>query len=790
MPQYQEGQIADGPQGAMVYRGGRWYPLAQQGRIIADPAAPYEAPQAEGQARRTQAEAAISEAEAPYAGRRAAAEAVQAEIAAAAAGQEAEQRGQTELATAMRRAYQTENVLAAIREARSIAREGGTGYESLVALPLTRARALRSALDTIKANLAFDRLQQMRDESETGGAVGNVTERELELLGSTVASLDTAVDAQTFLNRLDRIERNFLALPTAAAGIDPLSEQGRRAMREAGYTGVFDDETPQQGSGNLTSAEDILARGELPEEYQREHLRYLRDNWGRISPESYARFRANLDGQYGLTPDLAAYRGAVENFNALAAQGGAPESMGAVPAPSRERGIIERGLNAAVETAPGAFFANMGNAGGLGIPALMAGNQDELALLRETRPISSALGEIAGGITGSMATGGAMGAIGAGGRYARLLNNPVISDAVYGSAYGATQDTENPLRGAAYGGGASVLGGVIGQRIGQAMPTTFAPSAVRQADEAVPTVPDLQDLAAQQYADVQSAGSMAMPQDTAAFANRMNRVLSSRGRVGPQTGTYIGMTETPLRSARDLVNEFAGQTMTPQQAQTVRRSLSEATVSPSAADRSIAANLLGEFDQWSPSVLPGIEVPNQTASRYLQGQQIQTAIERGLARGERNQTGTMASGLRTQFGQLDDAILRGDVNFSPEVRQAISRTARGDALTNAARRLGQLGQNNIFTQVGAPGIAGGAAYAAGAGPIGAAAVGLGAAGLGAAARRVSDARTMRAAREAELLALGGDAYRDAIIAASQEAGRRAGRIAGGLFGSSASMATR
>ncbi|NQX96249.1 MAG: hypothetical protein HRT64_15260, partial [Erythrobacter sp.] len=64
-------------------------------------------------------------------------------------------------------AFNTSLVLDSIREARRIAQEdGGTGWESLLkGIPSSDALRLKTALDPIFANLAFDRLQQMRDES-------------------------------------------------------------------------------------------------------------------------------------------------------------------------------------------------------------------------------------------------------------------------------------------------------------------------------------------------------------------------------------------------------------------------------------------------------------------------------------------------------------------------------------------------------------------------------------------------------------------------------------------------
>jgi len=54
----------------------------------------------------------------------------------------------------------------------------------------TAAFDLRSNIKTIQANLAFGQLQKMRAASKTGGALGQVSERELDLLEKAVQSLD------------------------------------------------------------------------------------------------------------------------------------------------------------------------------------------------------------------------------------------------------------------------------------------------------------------------------------------------------------------------------------------------------------------------------------------------------------------------------------------------------------------------------------------------------------------------------------------------------------------------
>jgi hypothetical protein len=66
-----------------------------------------------------------------------------------------------------------------------------TGYGSWFDfVPNTDARKLKNYIDTIKANVGFDKLQQMRDNSPTGGALGQVSELENKLLQAVNGSLD------------------------------------------------------------------------------------------------------------------------------------------------------------------------------------------------------------------------------------------------------------------------------------------------------------------------------------------------------------------------------------------------------------------------------------------------------------------------------------------------------------------------------------------------------------------------------------------------------------------------
>lgn len=81
-----------------------------------------------------------------------------------------------------------------------------TGWGALLAgVPGTDAKAVSSLLDTIKANIGFGELNKMRQQSPTGGALGNITEKELAYLQSVAGSLDQAQSAGQLKDNLNRL---------------------------------------------------------------------------------------------------------------------------------------------------------------------------------------------------------------------------------------------------------------------------------------------------------------------------------------------------------------------------------------------------------------------------------------------------------------------------------------------------------------------------------------------------------------------------------------------------------
>lgn len=74
-------------------------------------------------------------------------------------------------------------------------------------LPDQEARNLKRTLEALQANTAFTRLQEMRDASQTGGALGNVSNVELGLLMSAYGSISQDLDPSLLRKNLKEIER-------------------------------------------------------------------------------------------------------------------------------------------------------------------------------------------------------------------------------------------------------------------------------------------------------------------------------------------------------------------------------------------------------------------------------------------------------------------------------------------------------------------------------------------------------------------------------------------------------
>jgi hypothetical protein len=135
-------------------------------------------------------------------------------------------------------------VLNQVKESKDLVGDYTTGAigGALAVLPQTDARKFANRIKTIKANLGFDRLQQMRDASPTGGALGQVAVQEIEFLQSTIATLDQLESKEDIIKALTDIEKSYqrwldvVKGKQSGASTTPKAEQTRTTKSGVTYT--------------------------------------------------------------------------------------------------------------------------------------------------------------------------------------------------------------------------------------------------------------------------------------------------------------------------------------------------------------------------------------------------------------------------------------------------------------------------------------------------------------------------------------------------------------------------
>jgi hypothetical protein len=80
----------------------------------------------------------------------------------------------------------------------------------LTKIPGTAATDVGALVNTIKANIGFDKLQAMRDASPTGGALGQVSNQEIDFLQSTLNNLTQNQSQEQFNKQLQILENQYL----------------------------------------------------------------------------------------------------------------------------------------------------------------------------------------------------------------------------------------------------------------------------------------------------------------------------------------------------------------------------------------------------------------------------------------------------------------------------------------------------------------------------------------------------------------------------------------------------
>ena len=98
-----------------------------------------------------------------------------------------------------------------------------TGYfgQQLSTLGGSAANNIRTDIETIRSNIGIDQLNQMRQASPTGAALGNVTDRENTTLQSLLGNLDQSQTEAQFLRNLRRLRETYIEIINYGIGNRP-----------------------------------------------------------------------------------------------------------------------------------------------------------------------------------------------------------------------------------------------------------------------------------------------------------------------------------------------------------------------------------------------------------------------------------------------------------------------------------------------------------------------------------------------------------------------------------------
>lgn len=692
--------------------------------------------------------------------------------------------------TERERGAQIKEALAAIQIARTQADEMlaiGSTSQFLQGVPGINQNRLNieSTLRNAEAGIIQDMVRSLA-EANGGGVSGMAnTATEAQRMGAAIADLNANQDLPSLLTQLERAEQYYLRQAATAEGkaapdqdiIDRYLPETRR--KELGAT-------PETAPTGL--ATDGKTQVPVPPAMQQALTRYLLENQNNLDPSQYAAFYNDLSEKFGMAPrNLSDSVEKAKEYQQFFRDGGDPAAIQIAP-PERETSFLEGLASRAANTGLGAGVASATNSALAGIPALLAGKNEEMEAVRQNSPVASFAGDLAGSVAGTVGVGGL--ALKAGAR--GIAANPMVQNALFGGVSGATQ-SEDPLLGAGLGVATSFGGDLLGRQIGRALPGVFARNATREAAETVPTSGELGIKADELYRRAMSQGQVAPAARMDEFIDETEAFMRANNIMTPQ-GDIIGTG--PLQETAQLLRSFRGRDVTPLEAKALREKIAEGRMAmkegaPDNRARMLSGDLTQQFDRFAEAdgIMPGIADARAEAQKRIMGRELERARELGTARGEINYSqGGADLGIRRAYGALDTAEIRGSKMYPEEVSKAIEKVSRGTPARNAAQWLGR------FSPQGGTGIAssGGIGLLAGTAtdPVTGAIAGGTMAAMGLLGRTVASGLTRNDANMAELVARGGPEFQALLRQAEEEAAIRGGRFGSGLFGSAAIMPFR
>lgn len=469
-----EGTIADGPNGPLVRRNGRWV-AASQGTFTPDPAARYEAPAAAADLENTRSTIEARNRQAAIDERRLALDEVAAREEAAAREADTPAR-RAEIAD---RASRLDALAQQINRTQQLFDSGPGSTTGLRSLADYLPTGENARFDTAGASLAQQGLAAFRVPG-----TGTVSDRDAMMFDRanlpTASMRDDAVDEQLrgLRARVDE-ERAALGIApfqwrqTTLPRFQPEQEQEAQTAPPQGAQGggippavwdnIYGGRAPSlEAAPAFSSTQAVPMRQEMQDAHANLVNRLLAQGGGRMDPAAYAQGRAALDQQFNRQSDGQANQDWATSINNYLDSGGQTVPLDISP-DQEEMSILDRVRHDFLMRGDGAFLAAVGDAGGAGLVSMLA--PEQMAALRNARPGATLAGDIAGSIGGTAGIGAlgrntigrALPSLMAEGG-ARRFGRNLATDVAYSGLYSANTGGNVPL---------DMLLGGIGSSAGQ-----------------------------------------------------------------------------------------------------------------------------------------------------------------------------------------------------------------------------------------------------------------------------------------------------------------------------------
>lgn len=245
---------------------------------------------------------------------------------------------------------------------------------------------------------------------------------------------------------------------------------------------------------------------------------------------------------------------------------------------------------------------------------------------------------------------------------------------------------------------------VLGKAVEGVWKRGAASKANRAVTEATESTDGLLARAGGLYDDARRFGTVADGGITTQIADDANRTLSREGMITPKGA----VAEAPkVRHAYQMLQDFAGEQMNPEQMQTVRKSLQSAARSADASEARVGTILIKQFDDAIEPLAPQFKEANALYRRAMKSEKIQEVIDlAGNKAGQYTGSG-FENALRSEFRALNKRIIKGtEKGWTADEKAMISRIANGGTVENIARDLGKAAPRGVVST----GLAGGVPF--------------------------------------------------------------------------------